>query len=203
MIFRFIVSNGFINLDTYTIPLFDKNIHLNKVIVEVFFVIITLVISFVLYKITIKYLLSGYERSLVRGGKGEDFSIREIKVLSVNDYSFFLLTLLLPLVSLDHSSFINLSISLLIIFYVISIYVKTDAISVCPLFFFSGRKVYKGIISTGTKEQEAENPLLRKEVIIIMKEKNLTLNRKMRGEELVGNVFYLSKIETKDDNNQY
>ncbi|WP_198134396.1 hypothetical protein [Pontibacillus litoralis] len=163
--------------------------------------IITLVISLVLYKITIKYLLSGYERLLVQGGKGEDFFIRDIKVLSANDYSFFLLTLLLPLVSLDHSSFINLSVSLLIIFYVISIYVKTDAISVCPLFFFSGRKVYKGIISTGTKEQEAKDPLLRKEVIIIMKEKNLTLSRKMRGEELVGNVFYLSKIEKKDGYN--
>ncbi|NBJ71097.1 hypothetical protein D1839_16715 [Roseburia sp. 1XD42-34] len=34
-----------------------------------------------------------------------------------------------------------------------SIYVKTEAISVCPLFYFLGRKVFKGIISTGTKEQ--------------------------------------------------
>lgn len=111
----------------------------------------------------------------------------------MNDYSFFLLTLLLPIISIDHSSIVNLAISIIIIAYVIAIYVKTDSISSCPLFFFSGRQIYKGIISQASKEQKKENPFLRKEVIIILKKRNLNLNKKMRGTELVKGVYYLTR----------
>jgi len=194
MVFRFIVSNNFLYINDFVFNIKNIQFYINPIMIELFFVVFTLVVTFILYKITINYLLSGYEKKLKPGSSGQNYSIRKIEVLSVNDYSFFLLTLLLPLVSLDHSSIINLSVSILIIIYVVSIYVKTDAISVCPLFFFSGRKVYKGIISEGTKEAESKNPLLRKEVIMVLKEENLTLDKKMRGEELVGNVFYLTSI---------
>lgn len=195
MVLRFISSNDFLNIDDYRVIVFDKAIWINSMIIEVIFVLIILLISFALYKLTINYLLSGYEKNLKPGNEGKNFSIRKINYLSVNDYSFFLLTLLLPIISLDHSSIINLVVSIVIIICVIAIYVKTDSISSCPLFFFSGRKIYKGIISQGTKEEETINPFLRKEVIIILKQENLTLNNQMRGGELVKNVYYLTSIK--------
>ncbi|PID20994.1 hypothetical protein CSV61_12290 [Sporosarcina sp. P3] len=198
MIFRFIISNKFIDINQIKFSLFNQKFILDSILIEILFVFFILLISFVLYKITISYFLSGYEKDLKPGGSGKNYSIREIKYLSVNDYSFFLLTLLLPLISLDHTSAIDLSVSLLIITYVISIYVKTDAISVCPLFFFSGRKVYKGIISEGNQEEENKNPYLRKDVVLILKEKNLRLNEKMRGAELASNVYYLKDIKKSD-----
>lgn len=194
MTFRFIISNNYIIIDNIQLSLFNKTIILNSILIEILCVLLIVAVSLIIYKATIMYFLSGYEKKIKQGGLGKNFSIRSIKYLSVNDYSFFLLTLLLPLVSLDHSSVVNLAVSIIIIVYVISIYVKTDSISSCPLFFFSGRKVYKGIISLGTKEEE-ENPSIRKEVIIIMKKENLNLNDKMRGEKLVNNVYYLTNIK--------
>lgn len=198
MVFRFIDSNDFININQIKFKLLSKQVVLDSILTEILIVVLILFISFILYRITISYFLSGYEKELKPGGRGKNYSIREIKYLSVNDYSFFLLTLLLPLISLDHTSVVDLSVSILIIIYVISIYVKTDAISVCPLFFFSGRKVYKGIISEGNKEEEDQNPYLRKDVVLILKEKNLTLNKKMRGAELANNVYYLTDIKKTD-----
>lgn len=192
MIFRFVVSNKIIKLNQIEISLLKNTISLSPLIIEALIVLFILAISFLLYKVTIIYMFKGYEKQIVTGGDGQDYSIRKINYLSVNDYSFFLLTLLLPLVSIDHTSVINLAVSIIIIFCVISIYVKTDSISSCPLFFFSGRRVYKGIISQGTKEEESADSSLRKEVVIILKEENLNLNGKMRGEELVNNVFYLT-----------
>lgn len=195
MVFRFMVSNKFLKIPTYELVIFNKNIVINSIFIEVFYVLIILLASFIIYKVTIYYFLSGYEQKFKPGKEGRNFSIREIKYLSVNDYSFFLLTLLLPLISLDHSSVLNLTVSIIIITYVILIYVKTDSISSCPLFFFSGRQVYKGIISQGTKEEETTNPSLRREVFMIVKRENLDLNKKMRGEKLVRSVFYLTKTK--------
>lgn len=195
MFFRFLVSNNiYFGLDVYLKNLNKFNeLFFSKMAFELYFIIFTLIASIILFKITIKFYLYKYDEKFVVGRDGEDFYIREIKKLSANDYSFFLLTLLLPLISLDHSSIINLFISIMIIVYVINIYVKTDSISACPIFFFSGRAVYKGIISTGSKEEEQVNPTLRRSVVMIMKKDSIDLINQVRGESLVGNVYYITK----------
>ncbi|GAA0366437.1 hypothetical protein [Bacillus horti] len=196
MIFRFITSNEFFGLDQQIRMIFNKDsVFLSNLALEIYFILIALVFTVALYIATIKYYLSGYEKNIKPGKEGNDYFIRKIEKLSANDYSFFLLTLLLPLISLDHSSAINLAVSIMVVIYVIIIYVKTDAISVCPLFFFSGRRVYKGIISTGTKAQELSNPSFRKEVVIVIKRENISLNRTVRGAQLVGNVYYLTDTQ--------
>lgn len=195
MFFRFLISNNiYFGLDVFLKNLNEFNdFFFSRMAFELYFIIFTVILSFILFKITIKFYLYKYDEKFEQGGEGEDFFIREINKLSANDYSFFLLTLLLPLISLDHSSIINLFISIMIIIYVINIYVKTDSISVCPIFFFSGRAVYKGIISTGSMEEEKVNPALRRNVVMVMKKENLDLINQVRGEELVGNVYYISK----------
>lgn len=159
---------------------------------EIYAVVITLGITVPVYKCTIRFLFAKYEEDFKEKNLGYPYSIRKIEKLKANDYSFFLLTLLLPIVSLDHSSLINLIISLLIIICVIVIYVKTDSISSSPILFFSGRKVYKGEISQGTTEEELLNPFLREEVVLIVKQDKLDLNKKFYGDSLVKGVFYLT-----------
>lgn len=195
MIYRFIAGNEFFGIDNW-IQTFKwvsiESIFVSYMALEVYFVIFILLYTFTIYKLAIKWFLAGYESRIAQGQDGEDYYIRKAEKLSANDYSFFLLTLLLPLISLDHSSITNLVVSLLIIFFVIAIYVNTDAISVCPILFFSGRKVYKGIISAGEKQEEVENPSLRKEVVFMIKKENISFDRKVRGERLVNGFYYLT-----------
>jgi hypothetical protein len=201
MVFRFIGGNKYFGLDKWFkekewFP--NESIFVGSMALEIYFVLMTLLYTYVIYKFTIIWFLSGFEERIKPGEEGEDLYIRKAEKLSVNDYSFFLLTLLLPLISLDHSSVINLAMSLMIISFVISIYVKTDAVSVCPLLFFSGRRVYKGVISTGEKDQEEINPSLRKEVVFIMKKDKITFTKKVRGESIVNEVYYLTNNNAEE-----
>jgi hypothetical protein len=101
------------------------------------------------------------------------------------------------------ASAINLMVTLAIVVIVITIYVKTDFISVCPVFFVSGRQVYKAIISDQSKEAEFADPSIRQEVIIITREKSLNLNNKFRTVKLISNIFYLSSNGNNDDSDDF
>lgn len=195
MIYRFIAGNNFFGFDQWLktkswISL--ESIFVSYMALELYFVIFILIYTYLVYKFAILWFLSGYETRIVQGQDGENYYIRKAEKLSANDYSFFLLTLLLPLISLDHSSITNLVVSLMIIFFVISIYVNTDAISVCPILFFSGRKIYKGVISTGERHEEVDNPVLRKEVVFMIKKDQIAFDRKVRGVSLVNGFYYLT-----------
>lgn len=160
---------------------------------EALFIIIVLVLSIVLYRIVIIWLLAGIEQKLLSKKVGNQYAVRHFEKLSASEYSFFLITLLLPRIALDYSSIMNVALSLLVIIFIISVYVKTDTISSCPLFFVSGRQVLKGIISEHTLEEEREHPEYRKHVICLVKEKDLDLSTSYRGQHLVSNMYMIAK----------
>ncbi len=190
MVYRFIDSLnlfGNIKIIKYIVKTLTKT--------GVDFVVILLIIlfSYLMYKLVIRWLLKDQEIDLNSGNTGSSFSIRSIKKLSVNDYTFFLMSLLLPLFSLDYESFINVAVSFLIIVVVIIIYVKTDFISICPLFFTTGYQVYEAIISQHSKETEQEDPSVRITAIIITKSKNPDLDDRYRGRRLISNIYLITK----------
>ncbi|WCK54744.1 hypothetical protein PP175_01520 [Aneurinibacillus sp. Ricciae_BoGa-3] len=195
MIYRFIDSNDFFK-KTYLALWLSK--HINKVLFDFIIIVLIIIFSLLIYRSVTNWYFKDFEKELTQQGAGATYAVRKYEKLSVNDYSFFLITLLLPLVSLDYASVINLTVSLLIIIVVIAIYVKTDFISVCPLFFTSGRHVFKAIISTSSQEEEAMNPSLKISAIIITKEKNLNLNNKFKAEKLVSNIYYLAVNRNHD-----
>ena len=125
------------------------------------------------------------------GSTGIEIVLRNYQRLSVNDYSFFLISLLLPLVSLDYTSIFNLLVSLLIISFIIIIYVSTNSICVCPVFFMSNRFVFKATISQHSRDEEELNPSLRKDVYVITLKKNIDMDKKYRAEKIVSNVYYI------------
>ncbi|MEC3674746.1 hypothetical protein P9176_09990 [Bacillus velezensis] len=167
---------------------------LNKVGLEFIVVVCIIIFSYVMYKVVIRWLINEEVSNLNSGASGSVFAIRSIKKLNVNDYTFFLMSLLLPLFSLDYGSFINLAVSFLIIVVIIMIYVKTDFISVCPLFFTTGYQVYEAILSEFSKEIEKENPSVRVNAIIIIKNKNPDLNDSYRAIRLISNIYLVVKV---------
>lgn len=189
MVYRFVDSNDYFKKTELATKLAE---YLDKTLFDFIVITAIIVISLIIYRLVAVWLFSEYDRQLKKKEIGKNVSVRKYERLSVNDYSFFLMTLLLPLISIDQASAINLMVTLTIIVIVIGIYVKTDFISVCPVFFMSGRQVYKAIISEQDKESEAVDPSIRKDVIIITREKSLNLNYRFRTVLLISNIYYLA-----------
>jgi hypothetical protein len=189
MVYRFVDSNDFFKKTEWAKWLAK---HIDKTVFDVIVIVGIIVLSLLIYRLVAMWLFSDYDRQLKDKEIGKSVWVRKYERLSVNDYSFFLMTLLLPLISIDQASAINLMVTLAIVVIVIVIYVKTDFISVCPVFFMSDRQVYKAIISDQSKEAEAADPSIRKDVIIITREKSLNLNNKFRTVNLINNIYYLS-----------
>jgi hypothetical protein len=193
MAYRFIDSNNYFKKTKFAHWLSN---HIDKMLFDLFIIVGIIIVSLFLYRIVTHWFLKDYDGQLKRKEIGQTVAVRKYEKLNVNEYTFFLMSLLLPLVSLDHKSVINLIVSIMIIVIVIVIFIKTDYISVCPLFFTSGRRVYKAVISDQTRQTEAIDPSVRKYVIIITREKDLNLNNKFRVQKLISNIYYLSSINS-------
>lgn len=192
IIYRFIDGNDYFKKTGWAKWLAEN---IDKTVFDLIVITGIIAASLLIYRLVAAWLFSDYDLQLKEKEIGKNVSIRKYERLSVNDYSFFLMTLLLPLISIDQASTINLMVTLAIIVIVIAIYVKTDFISVCPVFFTSGRQVYKAIISDQNKEAEAADPSIRQEVIIITREKSMNLNNKFRTLKLINNIFYLASYD--------
>lgn len=69
--------------------------------------------------------------------------IRKCDPISINEYSFFILSLLLPFITEDPSDLLNLLIMSTLIFILIIIMIKKNQIIINPIFLFSRFKTYK------------------------------------------------------------
>src|SRR5690606_31899889 len=81
--------------------------------------------------------------------------VRKFSKLSYNDYMFFLLTLILPLITVDFSKFTNLYVCFLIIIFIILLLVNLNYIIACPLLIFSKYKVWVVDIETEIHGQQS------------------------------------------------
>lgn len=190
MIYRFIDARNYFKQQKVLIWIASI---VDKVIYDSIIVIIIFLASWLCYKKITNYYLSPLNTKLENGSEGYTISVRKYNKLTANEYSFFLLTLLVPLVSIDHSSIVNLWVTIIIISLAIIIYVKTDYLITCPVFFISGYQVFRATISFGTREEEQADDSLKKEVIILTKMKFLNLDNKFRVERLVADIYYLTK----------
>ncbi|WP_172250194.1 hypothetical protein [Saccharibacillus deserti] len=164
---------------------------------EALFLLAVLGGSLLLYRLVIVWLLGKPVQKVRANRGGRRYAIRRFEKLPAGDYTFFLMTLLLPRLALDYSSITHFAVSLLMIVFIIAVFVKTDTIATCPLFFVSGFQVFKGTISEHSTEAEKEDKELRREVVLLVREKDLDLGKKYRGERLTGNLYVVSREDTE------
>ncbi|OWR28706.1 hypothetical protein CDO73_17565 [Saccharibacillus sp. O23] len=162
-------------------------------IAEACFLLAVLGGSLLLYRLVIVGLLHDVGKKVHSASGGLSYAVRRFEKLPASDYTFFLMTLLLPRLALDYSSITNFAVSLLMIVFIIAVFVQTDTIATCPLFFVSGYQVYKGTISQHTPEEEKADKELRKEVVLLAREKDLDLAEKYRGEWVTGKIYVISR----------
>ena len=190
MIYRFIDAKDYFKRQK--IFLWIANV-VDKVIFDTLIVLIIFFISWFFYKKITNFYLSSLNTQLENGTDGSTVFVRKYNKLTANEYSFFLVTLLVPLVAIDHSSIVNLLVTIIIISLAIIIYVKTDYLVTCPIFFVSGYQVFRATISYGSREDEQIDETLKKDVVILTKMRFLDLNNKFRVIRLVADIYYLVK----------
>ncbi|NGZ74085.1 hypothetical protein [Saccharibacillus alkalitolerans] len=154
--------------------------------------------SLLLYRVVVRWLLRDVRQKVDSRSGGSLYSVRRFEKLPAGDYTFFLMTLLLPRLALDYSSMTNFAVSLLMIVFIIAVFVKTETIATCPLFFVSGFQVYKGTISEYTREEEQSEKELRREVVLLVRDKDPDLGEKYRAEQLIGKVYMISRGDTEN-----
>lgn len=198
MIYRFINSNNYFK--QYKTIIWIASV-VNKVLFDTLIVFLIILFSWICYKVTVNFYLKSLNHQLENGTNGSLVSVRKYNKLTANEYSFFLLTLLVPLASIDHSSIINFWITFIIILLAITIHVKTDYLVTCPIFFVSGYQVYRATVSYGSREDEQVDESLKKDIIILTKMKYLDLNYKFRVIRLVADIYYLAKERDSQSGN--
>jgi hypothetical protein len=153
---------------------------------HVIFIFILLSISILLYYFVPKWIFNNIEKKITDGIKGNEVLIKKSERPSLNDYTFFLLTLILPLITVDFTSIVSLIVCIAVISFIILLLTKIDYVIACPLFFVSNYKVFN--VSYVKASDKKEIYIIKG--FVITKHDDF-YNRKFKIVKLIKDVYYL------------
>ncbi len=126
----------------------EINDKVNLSIPLVAFVLIAAV-SVLLYKITFHFFFKNVKKEIKNDQSIPRLKIKKYKSLSLNEYSFFILSLMLPFVFETLNSIFDLLVLVSLIIILIFTMIKMNQIVVNPIFLFSGVKILEAEIAKG------------------------------------------------------
>ncbi|WP_399632730.1 hypothetical protein [Sporosarcina sp. SG10008] len=177
--YRFFFENQISELTIYKYEISGDTI-------DIISVITILAVSITIYMNTPKLALRKLERKLATGEKGGDYQIKHFEKLNLNDYTFFLLTLILPLITVDFSSPVSTIVCFFVVVFIITLLVKIDYIIACPLFFVSSYKIWRvKMVEPSMKDIEIDAFLITKI--------NDFFEQDFRAVKLIKNVYLLTE----------
>lgn len=148
------------------------------------FVIISIIIYFFSGKL---YLL--YEKRRVKNNAKKIGSIKTNKVLPISEYSYFILTLFMPLLFEDISSSLDYTIFGTLILLILIIFTKNDYIIINPLFLLANYHVFKVKIINADKVIDG----------YAIVNKKIDLDEKVHYKKLFPNIFFIfEEAETNE-----
>ncbi|PKE25173.1 hypothetical protein CW689_01525 [Macrococcoides caseolyticum] len=113
--------------------------------------------------------------------------IKSYKNMTVNEYSFFVLTLFMPLLFEDINNALDYMVFFTLIFLIIMIFTKTNNIIVNPIFLLTNLKVLS---------VEIENSGVRIKGYALVKN-NIDLNEEIKYTQIFENVYYVFSQKDK------
>lgn len=149
-------------------------------------VILLMSLSVCLYLWAPKIMFKKLEGKLMLKEKGQDVIVKKFERPSLNDYTFFLLTLILPLITVDFSSIVSFLVCFSVVIFIIVLLIQIDYIIACPLFFVSSYKIWK--VTLLEKNETDEEYII--EGYVITKEKDF-FDKEYRVVKLIRNVHFL------------
>ncbi|CAM4214073.1 hypothetical protein BAMA_02105 [Bacillus manliponensis] len=154
--------------------------------IHIIVVISLMCLSVCLYLWAPKIMFKKLERKLMLKEKGQNVTVKKFERPSLNDYTFFLLTLILPLITVDFSSIVSFLVCFSVITFIIVLLIQIDYLIACPLFFVSSYKVWK--VALLEKSERDEEYII--EGYVITKENDF-FDKEHRIVKLIRNVYFL------------
>lgn len=162
-------------------------LHLKSNIIDVIIVLIIFALAYLIYKFSPSHILKKAEKKAIKSKK--KYSISKSSKLSLSDYTFFVLTLILPLITVDFSKILNLIICFGVIFLIIGLLVNIEYIIACPLLIFSKYKVWR----VDLKWNENNHLIEKQDIIVVTKSKEFN-NKDFKRIKLLSNVYLLVEV---------
>lgn len=150
--------------------------------------IIIFIITVILYKVTLSIFMKIQLKKIKTNQQKKLLKLRHKESLSLEQYSFFILSLMLPFVFESTESLFDLLLVLSLVCVIMSVMIKMDQIIVNPIFLFSKIGIYKGeiqIIGTNKSKKVA--------FITNISENDLEDEENLRYQEYFNNVYLLIK----------
>lgn len=142
------------------------------------------------YKITLKIFLTNRTKQVKNSKQNKKLILLSKNPLSLEQYSFFILSLMMPFIFESTQNLFDLTLILSLILILIIIMIKMNQIIVNPIFLFSKVKIFKG-------EIEINGSSCNKNVAIITELTNHELETEevFKYEEYFNNVYFLVKAK--------
>jgi len=154
--------------------------------INVFIMVCILIFTWILYRKVPNLIFGNLEKKIKKENKGENFVIKKFDRLNLNDYTFFLLTLILPLITVDYTSTVSLFICFSVVIFIITLLINIEYIIACPIFFMSKYKIWKVNLS-----KQSNTQLQIDMEVYVITNINDFFNREFRAVKLLRNVYFL------------
>ncbi|MGY3724360.1 hypothetical protein SAMN05421767_14010 [Granulicatella balaenopterae] len=148
------------------------------------------ILTLLVYRIEQRCFLKNVEKDMEKYNENKRLEIKSISRLSLNEYSFFILTLMLPFIFEDANNSFDFWLMVFIILVLIYILVKMNQIIVNPIFLFSKLTILKCTVRKIGSENEKEISIITK-----LKVTDLEQLEVVRYKECFEQVYYVTRIK--------
>lgn len=147
-------------------------------------------VTVILYRTTMKCFMKKQNKNIDEDTQNKKLQLRKKNSLSLEQYSFFILSLMLPFIFESTENVFDLLLVLTLVSIIIAIMIKMNQIIVNPIFLFSKVNIYSGEI------QKIGNEKTQKITFITELSNNeLESETEFKYEEYFNNVYILRKVD--------
>lgn len=108
---------------------------------------IIIITTLILYRVILKVFISSIQSQVTKHKIKQSIVLNSFNKLSLDKYSFFILSLMLPFIFQSTDNVFDLMLIIALILLLIHVMVKMNQIMVNPIFLFSNLKIYEANIS--------------------------------------------------------
>ncbi|EKK0912039.1 hypothetical protein PKB70_001746 [Enterococcus faecalis] len=146
-------------------------------------------VTVILYRTTMKCFMKKQNKNIDEDTQNKKLQLIKKNSLSLEQYSFFILSLMLPFIFESTENVFDLLLVLTLVSIIIAIMIKMNQIIVNPIFLFSKVNIYSGEI------QKIGNEKTQKIAFITELSNNELENEtEFKYEEYFNNVYILRKV---------
>lgn len=148
------------------------------------------IVTVVLYRTTMKCFIKKQNRNIDKSAQNKRLKLKKKNSLSLEQYSFFILSLMLPFIFESTEKIFDLLLVLTLVFIIIAVMIKMNQIIVNPIFLFSKINIYRGEIQKRGNKKTQQVAFITE-----LSENELETESEFKYEEYFNNVYILRKVK--------